>query len=39
MAKKKKENITKTCYYCKEKKSTDQMEEIGVWICKACLKK
>lgn len=29
--------IKKTCFKCHEKKPIDQMESIGVWICKNCL--
>jgi ribosomal protein L37AE/L43A len=28
----------KTCYKCKEKKSTTKMTLIGVWICNECIK-
>jgi len=29
----------KTCYKCKEKKSTTEMTLIGVWVCNTCLNK
>tara|TARA_R110002020_G_scaffold335596_1_gene550751 strand:+ start:205 stop:336 length:132 start_codon:yes stop_codon:yes gene_type:complete len=28
----------KTCYKCKEKKSTTEMTLIAVWICDDCIK-
>jgi len=31
-------NKTKPCYYCHVVKNTSEMEEIGVWVCKDCLK-
>lgn len=40
MAKKKENEVTlKRCYKCRERKPTTEMEVVGVWICKKCLKK
>jgi ribosomal protein L37AE/L43A len=40
MAKKKsKEEQTKSCFSCKERYPISEMELMGVWVCKKCLKK
>lgn len=39
MKKKKEQSITKRCFSCREVKPTSEMEDIGVWCCKKCLKK
>tara|TARA_R110002153_G_scaffold34900_1_gene103931 strand:+ start:514 stop:633 length:120 start_codon:yes stop_codon:yes gene_type:complete len=31
--------MDKPCYSCHDVKDTSDMEEIGMWICKACLAK
>jgi ribosomal protein L37AE/L43A len=39
MSKTKKETpTTRRCYKCKEKKPLKDMEDLGVWVCKKCLK-
>ena len=30
--------MNKPCYYCKVEKPIKDLEEIGVWVCKDCLK-
>ena len=31
--------MNKSCYTCHVVKNISEMEEIGVWVCKDCLKK
>jgi ribosomal protein L37AE/L43A len=39
MEKKTKKEETKACFSCKERQPITEMECIGVWVCKKCLKK
>jgi ribosomal protein L37AE/L43A len=39
MSEKKAIKKNRKCYYCKEVKPLSDMEEMGVWVCKKCLKK
>ncbi len=40
MAKSKKvKDESKACFYCKKRTLIAEMELMGVWVCKECLKK